>query len=149
MVGENAARYPQLLARIREEGHGVGNHTHHHSRGCKSSTSAYLRDVEQANCVLQTPLFRPPHGRMKYSQKKALHQAGYTIYLWDVLPHDYNARYSAEDLLSVVKQFTRNGSIITLHDSLKSKERMLQALPFIIQHLKDRGMEFRLLGTDK
>ena len=145
MVGENAERYADLLARIREEGHGVGNHTYHHVKGCRCTREAYMRDVERADGVLRTRLFRPPHGRMKWSQKRALLDAGYTICLWDVLPHDYNARYSAEDLLAIVKRYVRNGSIITLHDSLKSKERMLEALPKIIEYLKEEGMEFGLL----
>ena len=149
MVGENAERYPELLARIREEGHGVGNHTYHHSRGCKSNTPKYLQDVEKANSILHTSLFRPPHGRMRYAQKKALQEAGYTIYLWDVLTHDYNPKYSAEHMLAVVNRYTRNGSIITLHDSLKSKNRMLKALPLIIQCLKEKGMEFGRLDTEK
>ena len=86
---------------------------------------------------------------MRYAQKKALQEAGYTIYLWDVLTHDYNPKYSAEHMLTVVNRYTRNGSIITLHDSLKSKNRMLKALPLIIQCLKEKGMEFGRLDTEK
>lgn len=148
MVGENAERYPELLKRVREEGHRVGNHTYHHTKGCQSTTHAYLQDVEQASRVLQTTLFRPPHGRMTCTQKKALRHAGYTIYLWDVLPHDYNARYSAEDMLSVIQKYVRKGSIITLHDSLKSKTRMLEALPMIIQYLQTEGFEFGVLDAE-
>ena len=139
MVGENVERYPELLARVREEGHAVGNHTYHHLKGFKTCTHTYLQDAEKANVILQTHLFRPPHGRMKYSQKKALHEVGQTIYLWDVLTHDYNPCYSVEKMLSVVKRYTRNGSIIVMHDSLKSKDRMLQLLPLLIQWLHAEG----------
>ena len=145
MVGENAARNPELLQRIKSEGHAVGNHTFHHKRGHQTDLITYLRDVEQANQLLSTSLFRPPHGRMTYSQKKALLEAGYTVYLWDVLTHDYNLRYSPEKMLSIVKRFTRNGSIIVLHDSLKSCDRMLVVLPQIIQWLQDQGFELRPL----
>ena len=145
MVGENAARNPELLQRIQSEGHAVGNHTFHHKRGHQTDLITYLRDVEQANQLLSTSLFRPPHGRMTYSQKKALLEAGYTVYLWDVLTHDYNPRYSPEKMLSIVKRFARNGSIIVLHDSLKSCDRMLVVLPQIIQWLQDQGFELRPL----
>ena len=80
-----------------------------------------------------------------YSQKKAMLDAGYTIYLWDVLTHDYNPCYSAERILSVVKRYTRNGSIIVLHDSLKSRDRMLKALPQVIEWLQGEGYELRSL----
>jgi peptidoglycan/xylan/chitin deacetylase (PgdA/CDA1 family) len=146
MVGENAERYPELLARVREEGHAVGNHTYHHLKGFKTCTHIYLQDAHRANAILQTHLFRPPHGRMKYSQKKALHEAGQTICLWDVLTHDYNPRYSAQQMLSIVKRFTRNGSIIVLHDSLKSCNRMLEVLPLIIEWLRAEGYKMKRLG---
>lgn len=145
MVGENAERYPQLLDSIQQQGHAIGNHTYHHLKGCKTSTKDYIQDVNLANQHLQTHRFRPPHGRMKGSQKKAISQQGYTIYLWDVLTHDYNPRYDAEYMLSVIKRFTRNGSIITLHDSIKSKDRMLQLLPMAIEWLQSQGYEFQPL----
>ena len=145
MVGENVERYPQLLARVREEGHAVGNHTYHHLKGYKTCTHTYLQDAREANTLLQTHLFRPPHGRMKYSQKKALCEEGWNIYLWDVLTHDYNPRYSVEKMLAVVKRYTRNGSIIVMHDSLKSKDRMLVLLPQLIEWLHAEGYECQTL----
>lgn len=145
MVAENAQRYPELLQRVREEGHSIGNHTYHHLRGCKTTKQTYMQDIAVAKQVLRTSLFRPPHGRMTCSQKKALREAGYQIYLWDVLTHDYNPKYTPEKMLRIVQRFTRNGSIIVLHDSLKSKDRMLQALPQIIKWLQAEGYTFQTL----
>ena len=145
MVGENAERYPELVARVRAEGHAIGNHTYHHMRGHQSCTQKYVADALRGEGVLDTKLFRPPHGRMRYSQKKAMLAAGYRIYLWDVLTHDYNPRYSVENILSVVKRYTRNGSIIVLHDSLKSRDRMLKALPRLLEWLQEEGFELKAL----
>jgi peptidoglycan/xylan/chitin deacetylase (PgdA/CDA1 family) len=145
MVGENAVRYGQLLARIREEGHAIGNHTYHHLRGWKCGVDAYMEDVEKASKVLETKLFRPPHGRMRGRQKKALLERGYTICLWDVLTHDYNSRYTVEHMMRVVRKYVRNGSIITCHDSLKSKDRILELLPQMIAYLRSEGYEFATL----
>ena len=146
MVAENAERYPELLARVRDEGHVVGNHTYHHMRGYKHDTQTYVRDALRGAEVLQTTLFRPPHGRMRNNQKKALIDQGYTIYLWDVLTHDYNPHYSVDKMLAVVKRYTRNGSILVMHDSLKSKDRMLEALPQIIEWLQSNGYKTGVLG---
>lgn len=139
MVGENAARYPDLVERVRNEGHAIGNHTYHHLRGCRVDLETYISDVQQANQILDTRLFRPPHGRMSWAQKKALQALGYRIVLWDVLTHDYNPRYSAEYMMKIIKRYTRNGSIITMHDSLKSGERMLELLPHLIEWLVAQG----------
>ena len=145
MVADNAVRYPHLLEQVRQQGHSIGNHTYHHMRGCQVSTTTYLRDVQQAAQVLQTSLFRPPHGRLKRSQRLALLQQGYTICLWDVLTHDYNPRYSVQHMLQVIQRYTRNGSIITCHDSLKSRDRILLLLPLLIAYLQQQGYEFSTL----
>ena len=145
MVAENADRYPDILALVQAEGHTIGNHTYHHMRGQKATTQDYMQDINLAQQVLHTTLFRPPHGRLKYSQKKALKQAGYTIYLWDVLTHDYNPAYSVEKMLAIVQRYTRNGSIIVLHDSLKSRDRMLKLLPQMIEWLIAEGYEIKQL----
>ena len=82
---------------------------------------------------------------MSLAQKKALLQQGFTIYLWDVLTHDYNPRYTVEKILSIVQRYTRNGSIIVFHDSLKSQDRTLQALPLVIEWLLDKGYDIQPL----
>ena len=145
MVAENAARYPHILERVRNKRHSVGNHTYHHIKGYKHSTQTYLQDIADAEHVLQTSLFRPPHGRMTAQQKKALLEQEYTICLWDVLTHDYNPRYTVEHMMKVIKRYTRNGSIITCHDSLKSKDRILMLLPQMIEYLQEQGYEFATL----
>ena len=48
-------------------------------------------------------------------------------------------------MLGVVKRYTRNGSIIVMHDSLKSKDRMLRLLPLAIEWLQGEGYECRPL----
>jgi peptidoglycan/xylan/chitin deacetylase (PgdA/CDA1 family) len=145
MVAENAVRYPELLVRVKADGHRLGNHTYHHLRGCRVDTPTYLADVVKAEEVLNTKLFRPPHGRMCWSQKKAILKAGYRIFLWDVLTHDYSACYTVEKMLNIVQRCTRNGSIIVMHDSLKSRDRIIHALPLMIEWLHSKGYELRTL----
>lgn len=177
MVGANVKRYPELAARVLAEGNAVGNHTFHHLPGLKTSVAEYLRDVSQTEDLLQQlerqqselknsigedvdssvgltktaerHVFRPPYGRMKTAQKREINNAGCCICLWDLLTHDYNPAYTPERMLNIVKKYTRNGSIINFHDSLKSKNNMLQVLPMVIQWLKDEGYEFGLLRNMK
>jgi peptidoglycan/xylan/chitin deacetylase (PgdA/CDA1 family) len=145
MVADNAQRFPVILESVRQQGHAVGNHTYHHMKGCQNTLQTYMLDVEKANQVLRTHLFRPPHGRMKASQKQALLQQGYTICMWDVLTHDYNPRYTVERMMAIVQKYVRNGSIITCHDSRKSIDRVPQLLHQMIPYLLAEGYEFRTL----
>ncbi len=146
MVGENATKYPHLLQRVVREGHRVGNHTYNHLKGYNYSTIEYMNNVVMADKVLNgTDLFRPPYGRITFKQKKALSAAGYKIVLWDVLTHDYDAHYSTDTMVSIIKKHVRNGSIINFHDSLKSNERMLAAIPQVIAYLRNEGYTFETL----
>lgn len=144
VVGDNVRKHPGLLQSIVAEGHRIGNHTFHHLRGLKTSTEDYLRDVEACQSLIgqQSKLFRPPHGRMRFSQKRALRKMGYEIVLWDVLTHDYNPRYSKDKMLRIVDRYVRDGSIIVFHDSLRSNERMLATLPAVIDLLRTKGYSF-------
>lgn len=156
-VGDNIHKYPELFCRILNEGHCVGNHSFHHLPGLKTKTQTYLRDVSLTDEYIerylpdkkQNPmLFRPPYGRMRLSQKRLIEHS-HNIVLWDVLTHDYNKCYSAERILCIVKRCVRNGSIIVFHDSLKSNERMLEALPKVIEYLKEEGYSFLALDDER
>ena len=64
--------------------------------------------------------------------------------MWDVVTRDYSNRLTAADVVANVKEYTRNGSIITFHDSLRSIEKLHTALPESLQCLKEQGYEFRV-----
>ena len=68
----------------------------------------------------------------------------YRIIMWDVVTRDYSKWITAEDVLNNVKRYTRNGSIITFHDSLKSIDKLHYALPEALRWLKEQGYEFRV-----
>ena len=91
---------------------------------------------------MQTNLFRPPHGWMRWSQYFRLRKK-YQIVMWDLVTRDYSKWLTADDVFRNVRKYTRNGSIITFHDSLKSIDKLRTALPQSIQWLKDQGYEFR------
>ncbi len=142
MVGENVVKHPEVYAMVCNGGHSVGNHTYNHMKGLRVRTRTYIDNVEKADAVLGgTRLFRPPYGRFWFWQKLALFRLGYGLYLWDVLTHDYNPNYTPERMLSIIRRYTRNGSIINFHDSIKSNERMLAVLPQAIEWLQQEGYE--------
>jgi len=145
MVGDNAQKYPHLLAEVRSRGHRIGNHTFNHIGGFRWKSWNYLANVKKANEILQTDLFRPPHGWMRPFQYKVLRHCGFRVVMWDVVTRDYSRLLTDEDVLENVKRYTRPGSIITFHDSLKSIDKLKHALPLAMQWLSEQGYEFRTI----
>ncbi len=148
MVGDNVRKYPELYQRIVDEGHQVGNHTFHHLGAFKHWTITYVIDTHRANELIRARLFRPPHGWMRRSVYWWLRHE-YKIVMWDVVTRDYSKWLTADDVLNNVKHYTRNGSIITFHDSLKSIEKLHNALPAAIQWLQEEGYAFKTFETEE
>ncbi|MDE6198057.1 MAG: polysaccharide deacetylase family protein [Muribaculaceae bacterium] len=144
MVGDNVRRNPALLEEVKRRGHSYGNHTMHHLQGMKSTTRQYLRDVAEAAELIDSPLFRPPHGLIRTSQGKALKEH-FNIVMYDLVTRDYSRKLSGEQVFENVKRYARNGSIIVFHDSLKASANMRYALPRSIEWLLSQGYEFRPL----
>ena len=143
-VGENVNKYPEVYAEVLNRGHRTGNHTYNHLKGFSVSTQEYVENVEKAAKYIDSTLFRPPYGRILRSQLKLL-KPTYEIVMWDLITHDYNRNLSVETILGNVKKYSRNGSIIVFHDSIKAKENVLTVLPLAIEYLKTRGYTFGVL----
>ena len=92
-----------------------------------------------------TKLFRPPYGKIRPSQRKALQKKGYQIIMWDVLSGDFDPNLSKEKCLQNVVESVENGSIIVFHDSIKAFEKLQYALPKTLTYLIDNGYEFKTL----
>ncbi len=143
-VGDNVRKYPELFAEIQRRGHHVGNHTMHHLRGFRTPCQTYLDDVAEADRYIGSTLLRPPYGRIRWSQLRALRKR-YTVVFWDVITRDYNHDLTPEFVAGIVRRYARNGSIIVFHDSKKAAKNMLAAIQPSIDFLKSEGYDFSLL----
>ncbi len=128
VLGKNVAMYPELFKRIKAEGHAVGNHTYGHLKGVNVSTQQYLEDIEKANQLIQSRLFRPPYGRVWPKQMKAVKEKGYKVVLWTVITCDYNKSLSPGRVYQIARERVKPGNIIVFHDSLKAERNMRYAL---------------------
>jgi len=142
MVGDNVSKYPHLYRQIVSEGHQVGNHSYNHISGFRHTQHEYEDNVNRANSLIHARLFRPPHGWMRWPQYLWLRKT-YRIIMWDVVTRDYSRLLTADDVVDNVKRYTRNGSIITFHDSLKSIDKLRTALPESLRWLQEQGYKFR------
>ena len=68
----------------------------------------------------------------------------YRVVMWDLVTRDYSTRLNGRDVLLNVRRYARNGSIITFHDSLKSQDKLLYALPRAIEWLQSQGYAFKV-----
>lgn len=141
MVGQNAQRYPHLLEEVRRRGHSVGNHTLHHIQGISATTLRYMRDAVEGADITGSALFRPPHGWLRPRQLMAL-KKHYRVIMYDLVTRDYSRHVDAARVVDNVKRYSRDGSIIVFHDSLKSYQKLKTALPEAIEWLKANGYSF-------
>ena len=140
-VGDNVARNPELFEEVKRRGHSVGNHTMNHMQGAKVKTDVYLDNVHKAHELIQSTLFRPPHGLLRWAQSRVL-RSHFTIIMYDLVSRDYSKNLTGEQVFNNVKKYARNGSIIVFHDSLKAERNMKYALPRAIEWLKEQGYKF-------
>jgi peptidoglycan/xylan/chitin deacetylase (PgdA/CDA1 family) len=143
-VGENVKRNREIYDKILAQGHATGNHTHRHLKGWTTNNAEYLEDIRVAGKYIESGLFRPPYGLMSYRQAKALSKE-YQVIMWSVLTKDYDAAVSSEECLQTAIQGVRPGAIIVFHDNIKAREKVLYALPQLLDHLEKEGYSSRKL----
>lgn len=148
-VGNNVEKYPAVFNSIQAEGHSLGNHSFHHLNGWKSDNQIYIDDVKKADRLIHSNLFRPPYGRLKFSQASALLQMGYELIMWTVLSADYDRNITKEQCaMRVIKNITP-GTIVLFHDSEKAEERMLYALEELLNDATKKGYQFKAIEYKK
>ena len=149
-IGNNIENHPGIFKKVVAEGHAIGNHTFNHLNGWNTGHNNYLENtITTAKSISNhhphqaaSGLFRPPYGKIKGSQAKALRALGYKIIMWDVLSADFDRTITPQQCLENVIKNTREGSIIIFHDSVKASENLRYALPKAIEYLKENNFNF-------
>ncbi|MFD2673534.1 polysaccharide deacetylase family protein [Marinicrinis sediminis] len=156
VLGELAEYRPELLERMVEEGHAIGNHTYNHKYSeLYTSYETFWEQMEQTEAVIAritgkpTMLVRAPGGT--YLNFDAfyfyyLNQAGYRIHDWTIDSGDSrSSQVSAEEIIRTVKQGTLAHEVNVLMHDAAGKQATVEALPEIIQWFKSKGYEFAAL----
>jgi peptidoglycan/xylan/chitin deacetylase (PgdA/CDA1 family) len=144
-VGNNAVKYPEVVNRLRAQGHALGNHTHHHLNGWKTNNKQYLQDIITCAEVLPSKLFRPPYGRITPSQIKLL-KNDFDIIMWSILTRDYDRNLPVHTALHQCKKAMTPGSILVMHDSEKAYKNLINMLPQILDYGVSNGFQFKALN---
>lgn len=148
MVGEAAQRYPDIVRRVAEAGHAIGNHSWDHSSLPLLSgreRRAQIRACEKALAPYGQRLFRPPYGYQSVASRLDALWLGYQVITWSVTASDWqdrDAHWITDQLVNEIKP----GSIVLFHDALYTyvekrytdRGPTLQAVDLLLEHLGGR-----------
>jgi peptidoglycan-N-acetylglucosamine deacetylase len=143
MVGRIASQYPELVQRIGQNGHAIGNHSWDHPSFpwiSHQERSQQLEACERAIAPYGQKLFRPPFGDLNLATRLELFHKGYQIIIWDAVAYDWSNE-DAPWFIHKLEQQLRPGSIVLLHDQLyrysqadePNREAILQALEHFLE----------------
>ncbi|XOV66981.1 MAG: polysaccharide deacetylase family protein [Fluviicola sp.] len=139
-VGANAKSHPELMKRIINEGHSIGNHTMRHEKGTQTKKEDYFRSIEEAAAFIPSKLFRPPYGRIPMAFTKELRKK-YDVIMWTWLSYDYHPDVCAAQILDRAKSI-QSGDILVLHDNVKSFDKLKETLPELLRLIEEKGLKF-------
>jgi peptidoglycan/xylan/chitin deacetylase (PgdA/CDA1 family) len=158
VLGSHAERWPELVRRISQEGHQLGNHGYFHRKLQFKSPFYVSRDIRLGIRAIKRAgapaprYFRAPHGfRSPWTTPIASaygeRTIGWSLGVWD------SDRPGVDEIVRRTLEGVSPGSIVLLHDGdgyNPDGDRMqtAAALPHIIDRLKEQGYEFATLPTE-
>jgi hypothetical protein len=101
-------------------------------------------DVDFANDLIHSELFRPPYARITPAQARFLGQR-YKLVMWDIISRDYNRRLSPRTCLKNVTKHLAPGAIVVFHDSEKAFRNMRYALPRTLEKIRQMGLKCKAI----
>lgn len=153
LTGAEIDANPELASAIVAAGHEVGNHTWSHPNMTLAGPGKAASEVDRTNDAIRRAgyegeiLFRPPYGKKLVFLPLHLQKTGQTTVMWDIEPESYgDIAASPERIVDHVLEKAKPGSILILHVMYTSREPTRQALPAIIDGLRERGFRFETVS---
>ncbi|MGD9855180.1 MAG: polysaccharide deacetylase family protein [Planctomycetaceae bacterium] len=134
IIGERAERYPELVQRIVDEGHALGNHTYTHSPPATISAPAFLDEVCCTRQLIErltgttTRLMRPPLGKLTWGKLCGLWNQQQSIILWNVDPKDFAMSDEWHAREWTASYAPGPGDVVLLHDRLPYASMIVRTL---------------------
>lgn len=141
VTGQNAALHPDIIKRMHDEGHLIGNHTYTHIALTKSNREKYKQELVKTNEAIQqitgeeVQYVRPPYGAWDKNLENELNM--FPI-LWSVDPLDW-CKSNASCIARTVLKKAGDNDIILMHDYYKSS---VEAALMVVDELQKQGYEF-------
>ncbi|MGI6586736.1 MAG: polysaccharide deacetylase family sporulation protein PdaB [Gracilibacteraceae bacterium] len=138
LVGFWVDKYPEMVKRIDEEGHEIGNHSLNHPHMSQLSKEQIVQELTKTSEKIEAitnkkvTLFRPPFGDYNNRLVKTSREMGIQVIQWDVDSLDYKD-YGADAIVKRVLSKVKNGSIVLFHNNATYTK---DALPVILENLQ-------------
>lgn len=138
VLGSRVSEKPDVLKRIYDEGHLIGNHTYNHLNLKRVQDDVVLKEINETNELIKSltgykpKYLRPPYGNLK---KKMLDKTGMEVVLWDIDTLDWKYR-NKERVYQNIMDNAHDGAIILLHDLYQSS---IDGALMAIKELKNQG----------
>jgi peptidoglycan/xylan/chitin deacetylase (PgdA/CDA1 family) len=150
LIGERAEAHPDLVRRIKAEGHETGNHyftIRHTDRYSDADFLGYLDRTERAAQITGPPkLFRPPGGVAPSRHLRLARERGYSCVIGSAYPYD-GGHPPVWYIQWLIEKNLAPGTIVILHDGIADPSRSIAALPHILAAGRARGLRFVSIGT--
>lgn len=146
-IGKFVKAYPEIALQVVAEGHAIGNHTWSHPYSKKSKAIAAY-EIEDTAAIIEnttkvkTTLFRPPGGILTNGPADYAKGKDYAILLWSSDSKDFSRKVSVDSIIQKVLTTAKPGGIVLMHDGGGDQSRTVQALPTIINSLRNQGYKF-------
>ena len=143
VLAPSAEQHPELLKRMKAEGHTIGNHTKSHRQLNTLSPEQVSQEIDAGNAAIKkatgqgTRWVRPPYGATNATVDQVARDKGVSQALWDVDTVDWKDRNS-EHVCSSAVQGARAGSIVLMHDIHPTT---VDAADCVIDGLRAKGLE--------
>ena len=138
-IGKQIEKHPEILKRILNEGHIVGNHSYSHSKwNGFFSTQKNISEIEQTNTLVsqlvnkKIRLFRPPFGVTNPNIARAVAKTNQIMIGWNIRSLD-TVIESENAILNRIKNRVKPGGIILLHDTSAKTVSVLEQLLLFLQ----------------
>jgi len=138
LVGYYMEKNPDLVRRMVDEGHIVGNHTMNHPDMSKiNKEDAFARELQKPEEIFRTitgkelpKFYRPPQGIYSEDNLKLAQKLGYKTVFWSLAYVDWNndAQPTAEQAFEKLLPRTHNGAVVLLHSTSETNAKILDQL---------------------
>lgn len=141
LVGFWVDKYPEMVKRIDEEGHEIGNHSSKHPHMSQLSKEQIIEELTKTSSKIEAVtnkkvvLFRPPFGDYNNRLITTSRELGLQVIQWDVDSLDYKD-YGADAIVKRVLSKVKSGSIVLFHNNATYTK---DALPVILENLQKEG----------
>ena len=152
LVGNYIEKNPDLVRRMVNEGHTVGNHTmHHYDMSKLSDKAAFSKELTDLEALYRDTIgsempkfYRPPQGIYSEENLKMAQELGYQTVFWSLAYVDWknDAQPTKEEAFSKLLPRTHSGAVVLLHSTSRTNAQILNEL---IGKWKELGYRFGTL----